>query len=542
MTVLLRRSSDLPRPDEYDSWAAIDSRRGDLDVARRINELGAALEAAFEAIAETWWALARELRTAPSAWPSHAVAAAPNASDLGVMLAWSQLVESWSKDGSVHLVICDDPWLFRHLAGLPNVRAGVPPRLFVTALRLWVRGVLARIAVAMRAAFAAVRLRAMRRGLAPEMPALLVYGHPGSQPDGRDAYFGTLMHEVPYLMRVLHTDCGPVRARALQGDGRTTSLHAWGRPLHALSLVFKRWTPLPDHIRGPQGWLVRRAAAVENGHGNIAMTHWQEHCQRRWLSAQRPSTVAWPWENHAWERTFVEAARRNKTRTIGYQHSVVGRHMLNYAAHANQHGAAELPDVILCTGAATRDQLARWGAPIDRMVIAGALRFPAGLRTRFDASAPLFVALPFGGRVAMEMISAAQALAAAGWQVTVKDHPMTPSAFDESDNLRRATKPLADIDAVSAVIYAATTVGLEARLAGLPTIRFRSTSGVAIDILPDELDVPTTELQSVVGDVARVVAVGQSGIPERSRFFASVDKSLWPELLARRGIACHHAD
>ena len=535
MTVLLRRPEDVPSPHEYAAWAAIGGAGALPDPARRVSRLGAQLEDAFAAVSGAWWALARDLGSASSAWAAHAPACATNVSDLGLMLAWTKLVDGWAADKESTLVLCDDPWLFRHLAERPGVSAGAAPGLVAAELRLHLRGVLVRAMVAVRMAYAAIVCRRHRRTIARAVPAILVYGHPASRAtgteDGHDAYFGGLLQDNLSLVRLLHTDCPPARARALAGDGRTAALHAWGNPLTAFAAIAARWTPLPAHLASPQGWLVRRAAMIENGCGNIAMTHWQDHCQRRWLADRRPRAVAWPWENHPWERAFVRAATRADVRTVGYQHSVVGRHMLNYAAHSNPDGAASLPERVLCVGPATRAHLARWGIPEDRLAVGGAWRFPADARTRFDPTAPVFFALPFGGAIAAEMMAAARDLAAAGRRVLVKDHPMTPFTFAQTPNLTRADTPLSGQDAVAAVVYAATTVGLEARLAGLPAVRFRPCGTMAVDILPEGVSVPATERDSIAADVAHLIATGPGAATSRAAVFAPVDKDLWSRLL-----------
>ncbi len=538
MTVLLRRSRDLPQPMEYSGWVAIRAvGAAGLDPARRVRNLGVQLEQAFEAIAQDWWALARKIGCETTAWPTHAAAAAPNASDLGLMLAWTQLVDNWSAAADIVLVLCDDPWLFRHLASRPNVRAGSVPGLAAPVCLLLLRGFLSRVATAARAAHDAIRLRSTRRFASRHSPAILVYGHPASNPEGYDAYFGNLMERIPSLVRVLHTDCRGSLALTLSAKGRAVSLHAWGNPWAAVSLIAARWRPSPASRTGAHGWLVRRAAAIENGHGNIAMTRWQDHCQRRWLRSQRPRAVAWPWENHPWERALVRSAVLEDAQTVGYQHSVIGRHMLNYAAHSNPDGLASMPQHVLCTGLTTQRQLAKWGIPASRLAVGGALRFLANPRTRFDPAAAIFVALPFGGTIAAEMIDAARDLAVAGRTVLVKDHPMTPSTFEEGPNLKRTHRPLTEHECVSAVVYAATTVGLEARLAGLPTIRFRSSANIALDILPEGVDVPPTERDTIVADVSQLIERGPAAPLARDGIFAAVESALWTQILGEREIA-----
>jgi len=535
MTVLLASSAAVAsaawqrRPDH---WIALGDAaiEGPADVAP-LTSLGAALEAAFEACAPLWWEVGRTLSATESAGLAHAPACVANASDFGQMLAWTRLIDQWAAGSDTVLVLCRDPWLFRHIAGRPGVqRLGRAPLLTPARLRLALRGLAARGRVALRMARAAWNLRHQRRDVAPEGSHLLVYGHPASTAEGHDAYFGPLLSELPDLRRLLHVDCPPARARALAGDGRTRSLHAWGAPLYALTrLPWARWRPDLVPVDPDLRWLVRRAAAREGGTGQAAMILWQRHCQRRWLEAARPRLVAWPWENHAWERALVALARPRGVRLIGYQHSVIGRQMLNYAAHALPDPAAALPDRVLCSGAATRRQLASWGVPAERLDEGGALRFPGPLAVAHDPAAPVFLALPFDGAVAAEMVAAARAAAAQGWRFLVRDHPMTPFAFADSPGVSRAPGPLGGQTAVAAVVFAATTVGLEAVLAGLPTLRFRPAARISIDILPAGIEVPVCDGPGLAAALGRLGP--PSAPPPRAEIFGAVDPAAWRAIL-----------
>jgi hypothetical protein len=512
----------------HEVWASVDGEAPQLDPARRMPELGRQLEEAFEAVAEEWWSLGRLLAREKSAALAHASACASNASDLGQMLAWSRLVERWGGEACQVLVVCRDPWMFRHLATLPGVTAGPAPSVLKPSLKLAVRGVLSRGAVALRMARAALSLRG-QRATSQGGAHLLVYGHPASNAQGDDAYFGPLMRELPALGRLLHVDCSAARACELAADGRTRSLHAWGSPLFALGLAFARWRPRLGAVPANRRWLVRRAAALEGGTGMAAAIRWQLHCQQRWLKAVAPKAVAWPWENHSWERAFVRSARPLGSALIGYQHSVIGRQMFNYALHANADGAASAPDRVLCTGQATLRQLADWGMPAERLAVGGALRFAQPLAIRHDPAAPVFMALPFDQMVAAEMVEAARAAAAQGWRFLVRDHPMTPFAFAESDGVSRAPGPLSQQQAVAAVVFAATTVGLEALLAGLPVLRFRPASRISIDILPAGLSVPVAEAATLSEALARAAAPTP---PARDHIFAGADLALWHSLFS----------
>ena len=528
MTVLLRRGGDPPPRDAYAGWLAIGTATGPLDPARRLADLPARLEKSFDAIGLSWLRLGRRLGADGSASLAHGPACATNISDLGVMQAWSLIVKELAAASDPCLVVCDDPWMFRHLSEIDGVQAGAPPPLFVAELKLTVRGFMARAKCAVDLWRRTMALRGQKKFAAQNTRTLLVYGHPTSTAEGRDGYFGDLMKTLPDLARVLHADCGVERARALAANGRTVSLHAWGRLGDLPGLIFARWRPAPEHQGGEDGWLVRRAAALEGGTGQGAMIAWQQKCQRRWLADTRPRVVAWPWENHSWERDFVRAARVAEVRTVGYQHSVIGNQMLNYSPASNPDGLASIPDVIMCTGPATRDRLLKWGIPEDRLRIGGALRIPEIKALQANPDGAVFMALPFDGETARQMIAAARDLTGKGFRFLIKEHPMSPCDFTTANGIERTDRAFFDHGGLRAVIYAASTVGLEAALAGLPTVRFRPQGRLSLDILPDGIDLPVAEAETL----EHILSAATPPVINRDRVFSPVSTDSWKRTFA----------
>ena len=528
MTVLLATSRRLPASADYDSWCAVTDAVPPLDPARRVARLESLLAAAFDGIGDEWRMLAARLTETPSASLAHAPAMAPNASDLGLMLAWRRLAADFAAGAERVAVVCDDPWLFRALAADGAKAAAPAPGLRFRACRLAARGILARTAVALRMARAALALRGQRTRFPKGARVLLVYGHPASDADGQDGYFGPLLRELPGLVRLLHVDCGLARARALAADGRSFSLHAWGCLGALLCLPFARWRPAPADTEGALGWLVRRAAAVEGGTGQAAAIRWQQICQRAWLRAARPVVVAWPWENHAWERDFVRAARKVGVATVGYQHATVGGREWNHAPGPD--GVEALPDVILCSGEAGRKRLAGFGVPEDRLAVGGAWRAPDIRPLERDPSGAVFVALPSDLSIAGQMMKAVETLAAGGERFVVRDHPMTPFPFSERSGVRRAAGPLAAEKGIRAVLYCATTVGLEAALGGMPTVRFVPAGRVDNDVLPDGLDVPAATAATLGAALADAAPPAR---PPVAAVFAPPDTALWRRVLDR---------
>ncbi len=528
MPVILATATDAPR-DGFVSWCAVGAATPPLDPARRVVGLGRALEQALDTIRDEWFALARDMGREQSAVLAHAPACAANASDFGLMLAWTRVVDGFAAQPQTTLVVCDDPWLFRHLASRPGIRAGRPPALVFVEGCLRLRGLAARACVAVRAALAAGRFSGQRKSVSGRRgPWVLAYAHPGSAADGTDAYFGGLMAKVEGLARVLHVDGPTARAAAICGAGeQTVSIHAFGSPLFALSSVGTRWRP---RIEGPNAWLIRRAAAREGGTGQAAMIAWQIHCQARWLAAARPSAVVWPWENHSWERAFVRACRSLGVRTAGYQHATIGRREWNYAPASNPDGAASLPDEILCAGEAWAARLRTFGHRSERPAVGGAWRIPAIARLPRESSGSIFVALPSDAAIAAEMIAAIRPLARQGQGISfiVRDHPMTPFPFAKEPGIARADGPLAGQRSVAAVLYAGTTLGLEAALGGLPTIRFRPETAIANDVLPDGFDLPAASAADL-GEALRRTAPPPSF--DAGAVFAPVEIEVWRKAL-----------
>ena len=484
MTVSLHTSSNLPKPNTYDLWFAVTGTQAALDPARRLADLGRKLEEAFDAILGDWWTVGRELGASQSGGLAHTPTGAAFISDFGQMLAWARLTaEAAENADKATLVLCDDPWLFRHLATLPGVRAGCAPVLWLSEMHLAIRGVLSRILVAARMFAAAIALKPQRHRTDKNCPVLLVYGHPTSTADGFDAYFGTMMRDLPGLTRVVHTDCPTGRVKELAANGRTVSLHAWGNPLFAFSLPFTRWSPNAP-IKSSLEWLVRRAAVLENGGGALAMTRWQNHCQDRWLVNTLPISVSWSWENHPWERAFVRTARTLGVRTVGSQDTDVGRHQINMSANSNPDGLNSIPDVIICNGPAYRDELQAWGIPSERLVIGGSYRIGRFEDGHYDPQGPVFVALSAILAVSTEMMRAVEEARNGTRRFLVKEHPMYPFDFAETEDVLRTLKTLPDSSGICAVFYSTGLSGLEGIISGTPTLRLLPEDRIAIDTLP----------------------------------------------------------
>lgn len=528
MGLLLRRPDDLPPEAAYDIWFATTDAAPAEVPGRKWPDVAVRLEAAYDRCAETCWKIGEALSQEPGAEIARTPTMGAYGTDFRLMLAWVGLAEEIAGDAERRLMICDDPWLFRTVAALPGIDAGRPPRLAARRFRLRMRGRLSRARNAARLALTAIRLRGQKSAVARGKPSLLVYGHPGSSADGRDAYFGDLMIREPETQRLLHTDCPLQLARQLGSGNRAASLHAWGTPLFALSTAFTVWRPAKPSGGDRYALLLDRAAEVENSGAGPAMTRWQAHCQRRWIAACAPSAIVWPWENFAWERALCREAHRTGIPAIGYQHTVVGLHQLNFAARLNPDGAASLPDTIVCNGPAYRQELADWGHRTDAMPVGGAFRIARPRKIEWAPDAPVYFALSGLLPIARAQAAAARTVADSGRTVLFRDHPMYPIDIGETPTLRRAETGLLQQDRLSAVVYSTGTSGLEAVLAGIPTLRFLPDDRVAVQVLPAGVEVPPVTGENIVE------ALDRADAPPNVRWeeiFAEVDYSRWHSVL-----------
>jgi hypothetical protein len=295
------------------------------------------------------------------------------------------------------------------------------------------------------------------------------------------------MRDLSEVTRLIHTDCRPSRAEELTGDNRTFSLHSWGSVLFALSLIFVFWRPKKAHLSGPYGWLIRRAAAIENSAGALSMTRWQIFCQDRWLKATGPFSVTWSWENHPWERAFVRSARKLGVRTVGSQDTDVGRHQWNMSPASNPDGLDSVPDIIICNGPAFADELLAWNIPPDRIEVGGSYRLKRIEDSNFDPEGPVFVALSSIPAISKEMMISVQAARNGRHQFLIKEHPMYPFQFEETEDVLRTSQSIPNCLKISAVFYGTGFSGMEGILFGVPTIRLLPNKRIGIDTLPEML-------------------------------------------------------
>lgn len=523
MPILLHHSTDIPPSQSYQRWVVIGNSDCNLPINKKCKNISEKLEVAFSKNILKWVSIAKKVGVEKSATLAHMPTCAANICDFGLMLAWESILSDLASEKYNTLVVCDDPWLFRHLKDLDEVTFGSLPALWTKCFILFLRGYLARARVAFQALISCIILRKQKLNFQNNLSYILVYGHPNSNSEGDDGYFGTLLKLHPNLKRILHVDARVSRVRALESKYKTASLHSWGSMIYSFLLPFKKWRPSREVIKGPLGFLIYRSACLEGGTGSAAMISWQIHCQRRWLEAVQPRVIAWPWENHSWERALVSQSKQRKIMTIGYQHSVVGS-LPNYFSSSNPKDVSGLPDKIACNGSSSKKQLISKNIPIEKLYNVGALRQVITKKVVYDPKAPIFVALPFDNIIAKQMIAACKKITSNTRVFLIKGHPMSPVQFNETQGVFKTNRSFLEQERVSVVLFTATTVGLESWLCGIPTIRFLPEDKIAYNILPNEVSAPTATAENLEKILKTVSKPSDSCFED---FFGPVDYNFW---------------
>ena len=233
--------------------------------------------------------------------------------------------------------------------------------------------------------------------------------------------------------------------------------------------------------------LVERAIREARCSGNFFMTLRVYYCARRLAQTIRVARCLYPYENRAWEWMLILGIRSSspETRMIGYQHASVTLSHTNFILGSGELKILPLPDAIVTTGPVIKDWLER-----DGNYPAEVFKTGCALRQTGDAQARPKERVQQINRVLValaanleEYVSTLVFLERAfvgpdGYDVRIRPHPTIPleTALEIAPLPRRdfyspSTGSLADaLKWADLVLYASSTVGMEAVSLGIPTI------------------------------------------------------------------------
>lgn len=196
------------------------------------------------------------------------------------------------------------------------------------------------------------------------------------------------------------------------------------------------------------------------------------------------ATVIATYEDLAWEKVWwaTLAERSPRTLRIGYQHAPVYPAMTTFARPPLAAGPARPgPDRIVTMGAVTRDRLAEAGVPESLLVEGPSLRLvprPPAARTSRPTGPLLVILGEFERSLRLARLIADTVAQRPGTTAVLRLHPLTPrdrflaemGPLPDGVTVSSAVALEADLAPAGAVAYDASSVALDALLAGVPVV------------------------------------------------------------------------
>lgn len=235
--------------------------------------------------------------------------------------------------------------------------------------------------------------------------------------------------------------------------------------------------------------LVRMAIREAHASGDVFRSLYMHHCIERLGARMKVSRLFYPYENRAWEKMVLLGIRSSSpgTRTVGYQHASITASHTNFMLADKESEATPLPDVVVTMGAVTKDWLIREGGHPASLVKAGcALRqskASAGMlrNRRGQRVVRVLVALATGLTEYVSMLTFLDEAVdlEEGREIRIRPHPTL--SLDKAVRLlpegrtrffyTASTGPVAeDLAWADVVLYASSTIGLEAVGMGVPAV------------------------------------------------------------------------
>lgn len=210
-----------------------------------------------------------------------------------------------------------------------------------------------------------------------------------------------------------------------------------------------------------------------------------EHVARRYAGAK----VIYPFENRAFERMFIKGIKQvsGDMKLFGHQHAALTKTHLNYFLGENEKKYMPLPDRILASGETPRNILHEFfGHSDEKLVAASSLRRnPAVLndRSRRGKIESILVIISTDldeyKRVLLFLEQLSKEKDFFSYHVTIRPHPVIPLSSALNDlpelsfriNEQSAAIPLNEaLSSADLVLFASSTVSLEALSAGVPAV------------------------------------------------------------------------
>ena len=236
------------------------------------------------------------------------------------------------------------------------------------------------------------------------------------------------------------------------------------------------------------GILLRGAIRQARRSGNVLRALRVYYCARRLAQALQVDRCMYPYENRAWERMLIRGIRdaSPSTRIVGYQHASVTLSHTNFILGQEEPPIVPLPDAIVTTGPLVKEWLEREGNYPPGILKTGCALRQSSLngtvqtRNKSDQITNVLVVLATSlDEYVNTLVFLEKAISGLnGYDVRIRPHPTIPlesalkvAPLSHTEFYSPSTGSLMEaLQWAEVVIYASSTVGMEAVSLGIPAI------------------------------------------------------------------------
>jgi len=507
-------------------------------------------------------------------WATRIASPNPYVSDwfllICLVLVGRDLITEWAARPETTLLVIEDPWAFQTLRRCCNdsgeIRFQGKPRLGLQYVRLAIRGVLARLRLFAHLVFdrLAVARGTQRDGLQEKTVWIfsLAENRIRTSVGFDDPYLAGLGDMLTSHGLVYQRCLGPLLTPELRRrqDWRTAFLPLSGllRWRDLLWLTVNSRPPQLDLELKLRGLdlepILARERWHEIGSANLSVNLTYYAAFRQLFSRRQVRKLFYFSEWQPWEKLLCLARDRfaPEVELIGYQHSTIPLFLLSHFPWHSQWSWLPRPDALVANGALSERIFREANYPDGYVRQGGALRYgyfcgnqPRAPGKHQSDERRILVALPIDtylSRELMELLAGNEAL----WReqrmrLEVKTHPDCPWESIAPDLpadswIRPTPRRLEEqANALDAVLYCSTSVGLEAVLLGLPTFAYVAQGVLTLDATLDWFPGHVIRCDNCTL-IERLVDWRQNGLPQviaPPRFedvFGAIQADVWIKL------------
>jgi hypothetical protein len=272
-----------------------------------------------------------------------------------------------------------------------------------------------------------------------------------------------------------------------------------------------------------------REILEENCGSHCSQQFHDYQCWRKFFRKAKGKLI-YPYENQPWEKMMIMAANaeRSNLQLIGYQHSSIGKILLNYFTTPKELSLLPVPDTIVVNSITYQSIFEKYYKHSKVNIInGGALRYPKFIKLVYKEHKKkrIGVMMPSDRNQAYDLLNHLNSVQTENFNIIIKPHPDLPlKKEDIKENISLFSGLATDLyNSVDGIVYCSSTSGVEAYSYGLPVFKY---AGNFIDLRMAE-DLFTPKVIRSISEISNADLF----FHEPKEIFDPVNCTVWQDLL-----------